>query len=114
MRYSLRRYSQLIGLRPEDKEEYIRYHADVWPGVLARIEASNIRNYSIFLHGDLLVAYFEYHGSDYDADMKAMAADAATQRWWSLMDPTQDPLAEAMAQGTRWLELPEGVHLDGA
>jgi L-rhamnose mutarotase len=108
------RYSQIIKLRLEDKEEYIRYHADVWPGVLARIEKCNIRNYSIFLHDDLLIAYFEYHGTDFDADMKSMAADPETQRWWAIMDPMQIPLPDATKAGTRWLRVPEVFHFDGA
>lgn len=108
----MRRYCQLIGLRPEAREEYVRYHADVWPGVLATIEACNIRNYSIYLHGDLLIAYFEYHGEDFDADMRRMAADAETQRWWAIMDPMQEPLPGADER--RWLEVPEVFHFDGA
>lgn len=108
----MRRYCQLIGLRPEARDEYIRYHANVWPGVLATIEACNIRNYSIYLHDDLLVAYFEYHGDDFDADMKRMAADPETQRWWSIMDPMQE-LLPAAGPG-RWLEIPEVFHFDGA
>ncbi len=110
----MRRYSQIIKLRPEDREEYIRYHADVWPGVLDRIAKCNIRNYSIFLHDDLLIAYFEYVGADYDADMKQMAADPETQRWWKIMDPMQVPLAEAAQSGKRWLELPEVFHFAGS
>ena len=90
----MRRYCQLINLRPEDREEYIKYHAAVWPTVLATIDGCNIRNYSIYLHNDLLIAYFEYHGSDYDADMRKMAADPETQRWWSIMDPMQQRLPE--------------------
>lgn len=109
----MRRYCQLIGLRPEVCDEYIRYHAGVWPTVLATIEACNIRNYSIYLYNDLLIAYFEYSGTDYEADMRRMAADPETQRWWALMDPMQQPLAGAPA-GQRWLEVPEVFHFDGA
>ena len=108
----MRRYSQIIKLRPEDKEEYIRYHAAVWPTVLDRIAKCNIRNYSIFLHDDLLIAYFEYHGTDFATDMALMAADAETQRWWKIMDPMQIPLPEAEALGVRWLEVPEVFHVD--
>ena len=107
----MRRFCQLIGLRPEAREEYVRYHADVWPGVLATIEACNIRNYSIYLHEDLLIAYFEYHGQDYETDMKRMAADPETQRWWSIMDPMQQPLPGSGER--RWLVLPEVFHFDG-
>lgn len=109
----MRRYAQVIQLLPNFRDEYIRYHEKVWPTVLATIEACNIRNYSIFLHGSLLVAYFEYHGEDYEADMKRMAADPETQRWWSIMDPMQEPLA-GVPQGSRWLEILEVFHFDGA
>lgn len=109
----MRRYAQVIQLLPHFRDEYIRYHQEVWPAVLAKIEACNIRNYSIFLHDSLLIAYFEYHGEDYEADMQKMAADSDTQRWWSIMDPMQQPLPEAIKEGTHWLEVPEVFHFDG-
>ena len=109
----MRRYCQLIGLRPERRDEYVRYHAEVWPTVLATIEACYIRNYSIFLHDDLLIAYFEYHGSDVDADMRRMAADPETQRWWSIMDPMQQRLPGVPPEG-KWLDVPEVFHFDGS
>lgn len=109
----MRRYAQVIRLRPECKEEYIRYHEKVWPTVLATIEACHIRNYSIYLYGDLLVAYFEYHGMDFEEDMRRMAADPETQRWWSIMDPMQEPVPH-VPEGKRWLEIPEVFHFDGA
>ena len=61
----MKRYGQLIGLKPEHYEMYKAYHARVWPEVLDTIRKCNIRNYSIFHHHGLLFAYFEYHGSDY-------------------------------------------------
>jgi len=41
----------------------------VWPGVEAALRAASVRNYSIFLRGDTLFGYFEYHGDDFEADM---------------------------------------------
>jgi L-rhamnose mutarotase len=108
----MRRIAQLIRLKPEFREEYVRYHAAVWPTVLQTIEDCHIRNYSIYLHGDMLFACFEYHGEDYAADMRRMAADPETQRWWSIMDPMQEPLPEAPAD-QRWLEIPEVFRFDG-
>ena len=108
----MQRYAQIIRLRPEDEAEYIRYHADVWPGVLKTIAECNIRNYSIFLRAGVLFAYFEYHGTDYAADMKHMAADPETQRWWKIMDPMQMPMDDAPA-GTHWDEMKEVFHFDG-
>lgn len=109
----MERIAQLIKLKPEHRDEYIRYHKAVWPTVLGTIEACNIRNYSIFLHNDVLFAYFEYHGKDYEADMRRMAADPETQRWWSIMDPMQEPLPDA-PEDKRWTQIPEVFHFRGA
>jgi L-rhamnose mutarotase len=97
----MRRIGQIINIKPEAIEEYERIHADVWPEVLATIAACNIRNYSIFRHGTLLFAYFEYIGNDLAADMKKMAADPKTQEWWTITDPMQDPLPDH-ASGEWW------------
>ncbi len=107
----MKRYGQLIGLKPEHHAAYVKAHADVWPGVLAKIRECNIRNYSIFHRGGQLFAYFEYIGDDYEADMARMAADAETQRWWDVMMPLQEPLADR-AQGEWWAELEEVFHTD--
>ena len=47
----------------------------------------------------LLIANFKYTGSDYDADMKAIAADEETQRWWKVTDGMQESF-EAGATGS--------------
>ena len=77
----MKRYGSVIRLRPEKKEEYIKLHETVWPGVLKTIFDCNIRNYSIFYREGWLFSYFEYIGNDYEADMKKMAADPVTQQW---------------------------------
>ncbi|GAA1327059.1 L-rhamnose mutarotase [Leucobacter albus] len=107
----MQRIAQVIGLPAEHREEYERYHAAVWPTVLEQITRSNIRNYSIFRHGELLFSYFEYVGDDYEADMAKMAEDPETQRWWAVQQPLQRPLPERAA-GDWWAELPEVFHHD--
>lgn len=109
---ALQRYAQVIRLRPEDEAEYVRHHAAVWPTVLQTIADCNIRNYSIFLRNGMLFAYFEYHGSDYNADMRRMAACPHTQRWWKIMDPMQLPMEDA-APGDHWSGLREVFHFAG-
>ena len=108
----MKRYAQVIRLRPEAEAEYIRYHAAVWPTVLQTIADCGIRNYSIFLRNGVLFAYFEYHGDDYDADMRKMAADPETQRWWSIMDPMQMPMTDALP-GEKWSVAREVFHFEG-
>jgi L-rhamnose mutarotase len=107
----MKRYGQLIRVRPERIEEYKAYHARVWPEVLDTIKACNIRNYSIYLKDDLLFAYFEYMGEDFAADMVKMAADPKTQEWWTIMNPMQQPL-ETRAKGEWWATMEEVFHTD--
>jgi L-rhamnose mutarotase len=106
----VQRYGSVIRLRPEHREEYLRLHRAVWPAVEDMIRRANIRNYTIFLHGDLLFSYFEYVGDDYDADMARIAADPETQRWWQLTDPCQESLSDR-ASGPWWTPLEEIWHL---
>ena len=91
-------------------EEYKKYHSNIWPGVLDTIKKCNIRNYSIFHKDGVLYAFFEYSGEDFEADMKKMAADPVTQKWWAIMEPMQDPV-ETRAEGEWWAEMEE-VHAD--
>lgn len=101
----------LLGLKPEAIEEYKKYHAAVWPGVLKTIGECNIHNYSIFLKDGQLFAYFEYHGSDFKADMAKMAVDKTTQEWWAIMEPMQEPIA-TRKPGEWWAEMQEVFHTD--
>ena len=107
----MQRFGQVIGIKPENIEEYSGLHAAVWPEVLQKIAECNIRNYSIFVFGDLLFAYFEYHGADFDADMAKMAADPKTQDWWAINKPLQSPLPQR-AEGEWWATMKEIFHTD--
>jgi L-rhamnose mutarotase len=107
----MQRYGSVIGLRPEKADEYLALHRAVWPGVLAKITECNIRNYSIYRHGDLLFSYFEYVGADYAADMARMAADPETQRWWDVCVPCQRQTDDA-APGQWWTPIEEAFHHD--
>ena len=105
------RIAAVIGLPPENVEEYERLHAAVWPGVLARLKESNVTNYSIYRHGDVLFSYMEYVGDDLESDLAEIAADPVTQDWWKICVPLQRPMADRK-EGEWWMELPEIFHLD--
>ena len=107
----MKRFGQVIGVKPEAFDEYVKHHADVWPGVLKMIHDCNIRNYSIFHKDGLLFAYFEYVGDDFEADMAKMAADPETQRWWDVMMPMQAPL-ETRVEGEWWANMEDVFHTD--
>jgi L-rhamnose mutarotase len=105
------RYGMTLRVRPERLAEYKAYHAAVWPDVLATISRCAIRNYSIYLRENMLFSYFEYWGDDFAADMQRMAADPATQRWWAIMEPMQEPYPDR-APGEWWSRLEEVFHHD--
>jgi L-rhamnose mutarotase len=107
----MRRLAQVIRLRPDAIEAYERIHRDVPEAVLARLRGSHMTNYSIFRFGTLLIAYLEYVGDDLEADLAAVAADPATQAWWRITEPLQDPVPER-ASDEWWHEIPEVFHLD--
>ncbi len=83
----MKRFGQHAVLKPECVDEYKKLHTAAWPKVLETISACHLRNYSIFIRGTDLFAYYEYVGSDYDADMARMAADPVTQDWWQHTKP---------------------------
>ena len=107
----MKRFGQIIRVKPDTLAEYVKYHADVWPEILTMIRECNIRNYSIFHKDGYLFAYMEYHGDDFDADMAKMAADPMTQKWWDIMMPMQEPL-ETRAEGEWWANMDEVFHTD--
>ena len=83
----IRRFCQRGFLNPEKVEEYCALHAATWPDVLKTIRECNLQNYSISILGEMVVAYFEYTGEDYEADMRKMEADPVTQEWWKHTKP---------------------------
>ena len=111
----MRRYGQMIGIKPERLAVYKQLHAAVWPAVLGKIEASNIKNYSIYVYENgeksLLFASFEYHGTDFAGDMAQMAADPMTQEWWAICTPMQTPV-EGRRPGEHWYTMEEVFHHD--
>jgi len=107
----MKRFGQIIQLKPECADEYVKQHAAVWSGVLKMISECNIQNYSIYKKENVLFSYFEYVGNDFEADMDKMAADPETQQWWDIVKPLMQPL-ETRNVGEFWADMEEIFHLD--
>lgn len=109
----MQRMAMVIGIKPEQIDAYKRLHAETWPEILAKISECNIRNYSIYLREpeNLLFGYWEYHGTDFEADAALMAADPKTQEWWDVCMPMQVPL-ETRKNGEWWAMMEEVFHHD--
>ncbi len=94
-----KRYCWVTGLKSEKADYYRKLHANPWPSVNKQIKKANIQNFSIHeidIKGKTyLIAYLEYTGKDFEADMKSMGEDPETIRWWKETDPCQSPLPQA-------------------
>lgn len=107
----MKRFGQIIKIKPEGKEAYNRYHANPLPGVNEMIKECNLKNYSIFQRGDYMFAYFEYVGEDFEGDMNKMASDPATRKWWDVVKPLMEPLSDRK-EGEFWSDMEMVYHLD--
>ena len=113
---AVERYGMVIGLKPESVERYKELHAAAWPGVLEMLKKCHIRNYSIYLKEvepgkHCLFSYFEYTGTDFEADMARMAKNPTTQKWWKETDPCQSPVP-LHGEGEWWSRMEEVFRLD--
>jgi L-rhamnose mutarotase len=109
----MRRFGQVLGLRPEKLAEYTRYHRAIWPEIADAIRAAGIRNYSIFHRDGQLFAYYEYVGpeAEYEDRMRRLAEAPRMREWWGLMEPMQVPDPER-PDGAWWSDLDEVFHQD--
>jgi len=114
-----KRVCQITKLKPSAVEEYKSIHAAVWPSVLAALNRAHVVDYSIYHYPalQLLIATFKYTGTDYEGDMKKVAEDEETKRWWAVTDLMQESLVEG-AEGSGkdvpwWQELEEVFRFEG-
>ena len=56
----VRRFGEMIKIKPEGLEQYKAYHANPLPGVNEMIKACHLKNYSIYQRGDYMFTYYEY------------------------------------------------------
>ncbi len=109
----MKRMCRIIQIKPEIIPEYKRIHAAVWPEILHAIAHSNVKNYTIFLRQpeNLLISYWEYHGTNYARDMENIRKAPRMQEWWSITDPMQTPLETREAEDW-WASTEEVFHTD--
>jgi L-rhamnose mutarotase len=109
----VKRFGQVIGIKPEALEEYKRIHVKIWDEIAEAIREAGITNYSIFWKDNFLFAYFEYVGpeSEFESRMARMAQAPRMREWWDITEAMQVPL-ETRAQGEWWANMQEVFHQD--
>lgn len=108
---NIKRVGMVIGIRPDQIEEYKRIHADGHPGVRDLLNKYHMHNFSIYLtqiDGKCYeFGYYEYTGDDFDGDMARLDAEPRNKEWLQMCDPMQIPLEGE----TGWREM-ERVYLN--
>jgi L-rhamnose mutarotase len=110
-----RRFGGAIRLKREQYRRYRELHDDVWKQVLDRMHQSNIRNFTMYYHEETStmfqcfewVGHWKYYNENnktlpskeqekvlFDQDMKAIAEDAVTRKWWKECEPCQEPFSQ--------------------
>ncbi|MBZ0296013.1 MAG: L-rhamnose mutarotase [Anaerolineae bacterium] len=109
----MRRFGEIIRVRPEAEEEYKKIHVKIWPEIEEAIREAGIRNYSIYLKDGMLFAYYEYHGpeEEFDERMAKLAEVSNESGWWTLTKGMQMPL-ETRQEGEWWASAEEVFHQD--
>jgi L-rhamnose mutarotase len=91
-----KRIGMVIGLKPEQMAEYVRFHTGDNCVVRDLLAKYHMTNFSIFVHeidGKLYeFGYYEYTGNDYEGDMAKLAAEPRNQEWLKVCDAMQIPL----------------------
>lgn len=99
MNKKVKRVGMVVGINPDDIEEYKRLHADDYAGVRDLLSKYNMHNFSIFLQeidGKWYeFGYYEYTGTDFAADMAELAKEPRNIEWLEVCDPMQIPLEGA-------------------
>jgi L-rhamnose mutarotase len=102
---SVKRIGMVVGIHPDQIEEYKRIHADGNLGVRDLLSKYHMENFSIFMteiEGKWYeFGYYEYTGDDFEADMAALAQEPRNIEWLKICDPMQIPLPGEMG----WREM---------
>jgi L-rhamnose mutarotase len=85
-------------LRPGAEARYDDLHRTVWPDVLAAIERVGITRWLIFRDGVDLFHYVEC--DDYEAAIKALAADPVNVRWQAEVAPLMAKAHDYSGEGS--------------
>ena len=87
-------HAGMIRARPELIEQYQQLHDKTWEEVMARMYASNMRDFVVWFHPttNMMFHQFIYVGTDFEQDMARVAADPVVRFWWTYCEPCQEPL----------------------
>ena len=94
-------------------ETYRKHHRDVWPEVIASLQASGIRSMDIYILGRRLVMLLETDGRHYQECFSShVASHPRVAEWEALMRSMQESPADSR-QESWWTPMEPLFHLGG-
>lgn len=104
----MERYCFTFELKPGQEAEYQRRHDEIWPELVADLQAAGIRNYTLFRRGLQVIAYCECH-PDAATAFGQMAHSDANARWSTWFEDVIERLSD---EEGRLFTADEVWHLD--
>ncbi len=106
------RSAYVLKLKQEYREEYIKYHKEVWREVKDALYTAGGTKYSVFLTDDnTLFAYMEFReGSDYNKIAECFSSNEKCMEWENIMKAFQQPMKYAK-KGEWWVPATEVFRL---
>ena len=102
----MQKIGRVLRLREGAEKEYERYHAQVWPEVLAAIERAGIRNHTIFRYDRWLFAYFEItDGISLEDVGREISKCRISRDWEEKMHTLQERLPESPEGDSWWVNM---------
>ena len=74
-------------LRPGNEAEYHQRHGKIWPDLADLLQATGIRNYTIYRDGLTLFACMEI---DDPTALEGLAEQDLMKKWWEYMSPLME------------------------
>jgi len=81
----MKKYMEIISIKPEHVEEYIALHKNPWPEMLQAEIECGMHKEVIFFHNNMSIIYSECE--DYEECDRKLRATEVCQRWDALVKP---------------------------
>lgn len=98
-----KRFGFKMKMLPGFKDEYVKRHSEIWPGLVDLLKKEGIGNYSIFIDEETntLFAYQEQSGESSSQDL---GETEIVKKWWKYMsdimetNPDNSPVTVSLEQ----------------
>ena len=106
----MQRIAFQLHVKPGSEEAYDEAHRQVWPELLAELQAGGVREYSIFRRGSELFLYMLV--PDFQALLDHLAQSDVNRRWQETMAPLFETVP-SLKEGESFAMMDEVFYMQG-